>query len=174
MSKEVDKMIFRKAEKEDFYKIRSLYWNLIDQEKDDPSFPHWKKGIHPSDKMIQDSIATGQLYVLSDDEEIVACVIANDEKVDGYSDVPWQIDSDEVIVLHVLAVHPDHGRKSSSFRYNRQPESVHIQCLPLPVHSLSVPRYQRRTQGDADHKPPGGSHASVDFPQRKSPAPCVH
>ena len=29
-NKEVDKMIFRKAEKEDFYKIRSLYWSLID------------------------------------------------------------------------------------------------------------------------------------------------
>ena len=27
-------MTFRKAEKEDFYKIRSLYWNLIDQEQD--------------------------------------------------------------------------------------------------------------------------------------------
>jgi hypothetical protein len=53
MSKEVGKMIFRKAEKEDFYKIRLLYWNLIDQEQDDPSFPHWKKGIHPSDEMIQ-------------------------------------------------------------------------------------------------------------------------
>ena len=49
-------MIFRKAEKEDFDKIRSLYWTLIDQEQDDPSFPHWKKGIHPSDEMIQDSI----------------------------------------------------------------------------------------------------------------------
>ena len=59
MSKEVDKMIFRKAEKEDFYKIRSLYWNLIDQEKDDPSFPQWKKGIHPSDEMIQASIDKG-------------------------------------------------------------------------------------------------------------------
>lgn len=53
MSKEVGKMIFRKAEKEDFYKIRSLYWNLIDQEQDDPSFPHWKKGIHPSDEIIR-------------------------------------------------------------------------------------------------------------------------
>ena len=63
MSKMVDKMTFRKAEKEDFYKIRSLYWNLIDQEQDAPSFPHWKKGIHPSDEMIQDSIDTGQLYV---------------------------------------------------------------------------------------------------------------
>ena len=53
MSKEVSKMIFRKAEKEDFYKIRLLYWNLIDQEQDDPSFPHWKKGIHPSDEIIR-------------------------------------------------------------------------------------------------------------------------
>ena len=55
-------MIFRKAEEEDFYKIRSLYWNLIDQELNDPSFPHWKMGIHPSDEMIQNSIDTGQLY----------------------------------------------------------------------------------------------------------------
>lgn len=101
-------MIFRKAEKEDFDKIRSLYWNLIDQEQDDPSFPHWKKGIHPSDEMIQNSIDREELYVLADDDEIAACVIANDEKVDGYADAPWQIDSDEVIVLHVLAVHPDY------------------------------------------------------------------
>ena len=106
MSKGVSKMIFRKAEKEDFYKIRSLYWSLIDQEQEDPSFPHWKKGIHPSDEMIQISIGRGELYVLADDDEITACVIANDEKIDGYADAPWQIDSEEVIILHVLAVHP--------------------------------------------------------------------
>ena len=104
-------MIFRKAAKEDFYKIRSLYWTLIDQEQDEPSFPHWKKGIHPSDEMIQDSINAGQLYVLSDGDEIAACVIANDEKVDGYADASWQIDSDEVMVLHVLAVHLNHRGK---------------------------------------------------------------
>ena len=109
-------MIFRKAEKEDFYKIRSLYWNLINQEQDDPSFPHWRKGIHPSDEMIQNSIDREELYVLADDDEIAACVIANDEKVDGYSDAPWQIDSDEVIVLHVLAVHPDHRGKGLARR----------------------------------------------------------
>ena len=109
-------MTFRKAEKEDFYKIRSLYWTLIDQEQDESSFPHWKKGIHPSDGMIQDSINTGQLYVLSDGDEIAACVIANDEKVDGYADAPWQVDSDEVMVLHVLAVHPDHRGKGLARR----------------------------------------------------------
>ena len=109
-------MIFRKAAKEEFYKIRSLYWNLIDQEQDDPSFPHWKKGIHPSDEMIQDSIDKGNLYVLVDGGEIVACVIANDEKVEGYADAPWQIDSDEAIVLHVLAIHPDYRGKGLARR----------------------------------------------------------
>lgn len=104
-------MIFRKAAKEEFYKIRSLYWNLIDQEKDDPSFPHWKKEIHPSDEMIQNSIEREELYVLADGDEIAACVIANDEEAKGYADAPWQIDSDEVIVLHVLAVHPNHRGK---------------------------------------------------------------
>ena len=109
-------MIFRKAAKEEFYKIRSLYGNLIDQEKDDPSFPRWKKGIHPSDEMIQNSIDREELYVLADGDEIAACVIANAEKVDGYSDAPWQIDSDEVIVLHVLAVHPNHRGKGLAQR----------------------------------------------------------
>ena len=116
MSKGEDKLIFRKAEKVDFYKIRSLYWNLIDQDQDDPSFPHWKKGIHPSDEMILDSIDKGDLYVLSDGEEIAACVIANDEKVEGYADAPWQVDSDDIIVLHVLAVHPDHRGKGLARR----------------------------------------------------------
>ena len=101
-------MLFRKAEKEDFDKVRSLYWMLIDQEQNDPSFPHWKKGIHPSDEMIRTSIDKGDLYVLVDGDEIAACVIANDEKIDGYADAPWQIESEEVIVLHVLAVHPNH------------------------------------------------------------------
>ena len=109
-------MIFRKAEKEDFYKIRSLYWNLIDQEDDDPSFPHWKKGIHPSDEMILDSIVKGDLYVLADGDEIAACVIANDEKVEGNADAPWQVDSDDIIVLHVLAVYPDHRGKGLARR----------------------------------------------------------
>ena len=57
-----------------------------------------------------------ELYVLADGGDIAACVIANAEKVDGYSDAPWQSDSDEVIVLHVLAVHPDHRGKGLARR----------------------------------------------------------
>ena len=80
-------MIFRKAVKDDFDNIKSLYWELIDQEQGDPSFPHWKKGIHPSDEMLRNSIGKEELYVLADGSEIAACAIVNDEKVDGYADV---------------------------------------------------------------------------------------
>ena len=109
-------MIFRKAEKEDFDKVRSLYWTLIDRRQDDPSFPHWKKGIHPSDELIRNGIDRAELYVLADGDEIAACVIANGEKIDGYEDAQWQIDSGEVIVLHVLAVHPDYQGKGLAWR----------------------------------------------------------
>ena len=104
-------MIFRKAEKKDFHKVRSLYWTLIDREQDEPSFPHWKKGIHPSDEMLRNAIARKELYVLEDTDKIAACIIANNEKAKGYSDVPWQVDSDEAIIFHVLAVHPDYRGK---------------------------------------------------------------
>ena len=63
-------MIFRKAVKDDFDNIKSLYWELIDQEQGDPSFPHWKKGIHPSDEMLRNSIGKEELYVLADDGEM--------------------------------------------------------------------------------------------------------
>ena len=59
---------------------------------------------------------TGELYVLADGDEIATCVIANDEKVEGYADAPWQINSDEVIILHVLAVHPDYRGKGLARR----------------------------------------------------------
>ena len=73
-------MIFRKGVKEDFDNIKSLYWELIDQEQGDPSFPHWKKGIHPSDEMLHNSIGKEELYVLADGGEIAACAIVNDER----------------------------------------------------------------------------------------------
>ena len=63
-------MIFRKAVKDDFDNIKSLYWELIDQEQGNPLFQHWKKGIHPSDEMLHNSIDKKELYVLTDGGEM--------------------------------------------------------------------------------------------------------
>ena len=72
------------------------------------------------------------------------------------------------------AVHPGRGRKSSSCRCNHPCGLVHIQSLPPPAHSPSAPRSPHKMQGDAAHRPPGGSHASAGFLLQKSPALCAH
>ena len=41
-------MNFELACLEDFNEIENLYWDLIDKSKEEPSFPDWEKGVHPS------------------------------------------------------------------------------------------------------------------------------
>ena len=96
-------MIFRKAVKDDFDNIKSLYWELIDQEQGDPLFPHWKKGSHPSDEMLHNSIGKEELYVLEDGGEIAAPAVRNAYFPAHPSDkIPPAIRS-----LHRAALFPD-------------------------------------------------------------------
>ena len=50
-------MEFRLAKKQEFDSVRDLYWMLIDETSHLPSFPHWKKGLHPSDEWLLESLA---------------------------------------------------------------------------------------------------------------------
>lgn len=70
-------MEFTLAKIKDFNEVQNLYWNLIDQSKDELSFPDWKKGEHPSPDLIMDSIKQEHLYVLKDEGIIKACAICN-------------------------------------------------------------------------------------------------
>ena len=94
------------AKIEDFNEVQNLYWNLIDRSKDEPSFPDWKKGEHPSPNLIMDSIKQGYLYVLKDEGIIKACAICNCFANKEYERVSWQVKDrgSNVWILHALAV----------------------------------------------------------------------
>ena len=49
-------MNFELACLEDFNEIENLYWDLIDKSKEEPSFPDWKKGVHPSADFLMDGL----------------------------------------------------------------------------------------------------------------------
>ena len=59
-------MNFELACLEDFNEIENLYWDLIDKSKEEPSFPDWKKGEHPSADFLMASIVQKELYILRD------------------------------------------------------------------------------------------------------------
>ncbi len=65
---------------------------------------------------MQRRIRTKSLYVATYEGKIIGTVIYLSEQGQAYQDVDWQIDFDvPVIVIHILAVHPDYfgcrGRK---------------------------------------------------------------
>ena len=51
-------MNFELACLEDFNEIENLYWDLIDKSKEEPSFPDWEKGVHPSSLNTNNSFLT--------------------------------------------------------------------------------------------------------------------
>lgn len=59
-------MDFELACLEDFNEIENLYWDLIDKSKEEPSFPDWEKGVHPSADFLMAGIVQKELFVLRD------------------------------------------------------------------------------------------------------------
>ena len=59
-------MNFELACLQDFNEIENLYWDLIDKSKEEPSFPDWKKGVHPSADFLMAGIVKKELFVLRD------------------------------------------------------------------------------------------------------------
>ena len=59
-------MNFELACLKDFNEIENLYWDLIDKSKEEPSFPDWEKGVHPSADFLMAGIVKKELLVLRD------------------------------------------------------------------------------------------------------------
>lgn len=114
-------MKLRKAESDEFNRVRDFYWDLIDRMQGRTDSIGWQKGVHPSDEFLRESIDGGYMYLLDEanrdagecdkDEagEILAAVVLNSDWNDGYNDVPWSVDCppENVMIIHALAVRPD-------------------------------------------------------------------
>ena len=102
-------MKIRKTSIEEFEKVKSFYWDLIDRMQGRSDTVGWKKGIYPSDAFLRESIENGELYVYDDGKGICAGVILNSRWNEGYDGLPWGLDcsQESVLVPHALAVRPD-------------------------------------------------------------------
>mgnify|MGYP006924883900 FL=1 len=104
-------MNFQKASEADFCTIQKFYWDVIDnihRYNVNNENLGWEKGIYPSDDFIQSSLIKGELYTLTEEDTLFACVILNSEHNEGYDNCVWSItcDPDAVLTPHALAVNP--------------------------------------------------------------------
>ena len=99
-------MNFELACLKDFNEIENLYWDLIDKSKEEPSFPDWGKGVHPSADFLMAGIVKKELFVLRDEGIIKACAIVNSNSNKEYKRVAWKVNErdNNVWIIHALAV----------------------------------------------------------------------
>ena len=109
-------MKFQKAYEDDFRIIQEFYWNVIEsihRNNINNENLGWEKGVYPSDEFIQNSLSNGELYTLTENNILYACVVLNSNHNEGYEGCPWSIicDASDILTPHALAVAPEQQGK---------------------------------------------------------------
>lgn len=110
-------MQFRLASENEFESVKAFYYKLIDDMEGSPYHPMWAKEVYPSDPMLKDALKNQELYLLEDEDAIIGAMIMNNECIDSYGSVPWQIDAppEKVSIIHAFGVTPAmHGKGAAT------------------------------------------------------------
>ncbi len=103
---------------DDFETVKSKYTDVIENTPDIEKTARWEYGKHPTDESLRAYIDRGEMYVLTDGEEIAGMAVIVMCQGDEYSGISWKDDlpCDEVATVHLLAVCPNHRGKSLGVR----------------------------------------------------------
>ena len=90
--------------------VVSLYHEVIAYLESHINYPKWSSE-HPSDQGVADAAERGELYACLRDGVIVGAAIFNEDPEGDYDAGEWsrKLKPEEVLVVHALAVHPDHA-----------------------------------------------------------------
>ena len=100
--------MFRKAIPSDTEAICKIYDAIHTEEEAGRTTIGWIRHIYPTYDTARHAIEVGDMFVMEEQGQIVACGRINQEQVDCYADGRWQYDAppEAVMVLHTLVVDP--------------------------------------------------------------------
>ena len=101
-------MEIRVAASSDIDSIEKIYENIHDEEERGFTTTGWIRDIYPTRETAENALIRKDLFVMEDDNKIVAAAIINQLQVDEYKDASWKYSAkdNEVLVLHCLVVDP--------------------------------------------------------------------
>ncbi len=106
-------LAIRAAALEDYPAVKALYDAIIDVQQYAQYSAEWQKDRYPDETFLKAAIVGGELYVGVHEGAIVAGMVCNHACNDGYWEAKWPTAAapDEMMVLHLLGVHPSAARK---------------------------------------------------------------
>lgn len=100
--------MIRKAVAQDIEQVENGYVELLLHEKEHGAYTVWQLGVYPTRETAEKALAEDSLYVMEEDGEIYASIIANGVQPREYSQIDWKygVEPEEVLVVHLLCVRP--------------------------------------------------------------------
>lgn len=97
------------AKATDLDEIEKMFDGLNDYLEGRLYGPEWKKDIYPTREDASQQLENGSLYVLKINQRIAGTISLSCHQEDAYKKARWNIEAsaDEVLVIRLLAVHPD-------------------------------------------------------------------
>lgn len=93
---------FRQAEPEDIKEVTTLYKNAI-QHMIDGEIYQWDE-IYPNEEVLAGDIKKKEMYLLTGDEKLLACIVINEDQDEAYAPAPWKYTAGRIAVIHRLCV----------------------------------------------------------------------
>ena len=95
---------------EEYDSIIAFYDDVIERTPNVRRYAQWQKGKHPTADGIRAYIEEGSIYLHKEQDAIVGAMALPMYQSEDYHAIEWseQVPDDEVAVIHILAVSPDH------------------------------------------------------------------
>lgn len=94
-----------RATPDDVAKVAAIYTEAIDW-LDSQGIHQWRHTVYPTIETAQTAFAENSLFVVFDDDFLVATLILNERQDEQYKALSWQDQTGRPLVLHTLIVRP--------------------------------------------------------------------
>ena len=113
----------------DFELVKSKYLNVIKNTPNMEKYARWDYGKHPTDEAIRTYTDNGEMYILTDGENIAGMVALVMHQDQDYEDIAWAVglESDQVATLHLLAVCPEFLGKGMGIKLLDEAERLTVE-----------------------------------------------
>ena len=139
----------KRCEVSDIDRISEFYQYVSENTTNMEIFGKWIYGLHPTKEQIESYIKDGFMYSFEKSGGILGAVAITPFQEAEYQDIDWQIicRNNEVSVVHLLAVNPDHQgcgiakkimRSAIDIAKNNNSKAIRLDALScnIPAHRL--------------------------------------
>ena len=105
--------MIRKASILDLDAVAKIYDDIHTAEENGEIITGWARNVYPTKSTAEQALSNDELFVMENNDIIVAAAIINQKQVDSYKYCDWEFTADDskVMVLHTLVISPYYSRK---------------------------------------------------------------